>query len=141
MITHTSQVFDPTRVAHLSGPFAPVTAEVDKVGLRVDDRLPDGLRWYDVEGGRSELWPTGDLSVGEPVFAPTPGGADGEGHWLTFATDRTDGTSWFLVIPADAPASGPLARVRIPVRVPLGLHGTWLPTEEPTPGPGAPQAR
>lgn len=102
------------------------------------DLLPgehDALRWYDVQGGGSELWPAGDLSVGEPVFAPTPGGADGEGHWLTFATDRTDGASWLLVIPADAPTSGPSARIRIPVRVPLGLHGTWLPTE-----PGGPRA-
>ncbi|MFD9575047.1 carotenoid oxygenase family protein [Streptomyces sp. NPDC059982] len=103
-------------------------------GSGTRDLLPgehDALRWYDVQGGGSELWPAGDLSVGEPVFAPTPGGADGEGHWLTFATDRTDGASWLLVIPADAPAGGPLARIRIPVRVPLGLHGTWLPTEEP----------
>ncbi|MGW4346683.1 carotenoid oxygenase family protein [Streptomyces sp. NPDC004690] len=42
----------------------------------------------------------------------------------------TDGTSWFLVLPADEPAQGPVARARIPVRVPLGLHGVWLPTEE-----------
>jgi carotenoid cleavage dioxygenase-like enzyme len=70
---------------------------------------------------------TGDLSVGEPVFAPTPGTRSSErGHWLTFATDRTDSTSRLLVLPADDPAQGPVARVRIP----LGLHGTWLPTEE-----------
>jgi carotenoid cleavage dioxygenase len=94
----------------------------------------DAVRWYDVETGSAQVWDAGDLAVGEPVFAPEPGrdaSAADRGYWMTFATDRTDGTSWFLVLPAEAPASGPLARVRIPVRVPLGLHGTWLPTEEP----------
>ncbi|THA86647.1 carotenoid oxygenase family protein [Streptomyces sp. A0592] len=97
------------------------------------DLLPgeyDAVRWYDTETGGSRVWRAGNLSVGEPVFAPEPGrDSDGHGHWLTFATDRTDGASWFLVIPAEDPAAGPVARVRIPVRVPLGLHGCWLPTE------------
>ncbi|WP_431775090.1 carotenoid oxygenase family protein [Streptomyces cucumeris] len=93
----------------------------------------DALRWYDVdESGLMTLgWDAGDLSVGEPAFAPAPGSSDDRlGHWLTFATDRTDGTSWLLVIPSEDPAGGPVARVRIPVRVPLGLHGIWLPTGE-----------
>ncbi|MFJ4688008.1 carotenoid oxygenase family protein [Streptomyces sp. NPDC088789] len=94
----------------------------------------DALRWYDLDGGghaTDVLWDAGDLSVGEPVFAPSPGtdGTD-RGHWLTFATDRTDGASWLLVLPAGDPGHGPVARVRIPVRVPLGLHGNWLPTQE-----------
>ncbi|MCX4817995.1 carotenoid oxygenase family protein [Streptomyces sp. NBC_01239] len=103
---------------------------------RVGGLLPgeyDALRWYDVRanGTTAQSWDAGDLSVGEPVFAPAPGTRSSEhGHWLTFATDRTNDTSWLLVIPADDPAQGPVARIRIPVRVPLGLHGTWLPTEE-----------
>jgi carotenoid cleavage dioxygenase-like enzyme len=76
-------------------------------------------------------WVAGTLSVGEPVFAPVPGTADtDDGYWLTFATDRTDYSSWLLVLPGRDPEDGPLARVRIPVRVPLGLHGAWLPTQE-----------
>ncbi|MEU3792539.1 carotenoid oxygenase family protein [Streptomyces fructofermentans] len=100
------------------------------------DLLPgeyDALRWYDGRdaNGTSVMWDAGDLSVGEPVFAPSPGSPDHEGgYWMTYATDRTDESSWLLVIPADDPGSGPVARVRIPVRVPLGLHGNWLPTEE-----------
>ncbi|MFJ4965383.1 carotenoid oxygenase family protein [Streptomyces sp. NPDC088729] len=95
----------------------------------------DALRWYDHRGSEtaSQTWNAGDLSVGEPVFAPAPGpdGGDSDGgYWMTFATDRTDGTSWFLIIPDQDPASGPVARVRIPVRVPLGLHGAWLPAED-----------
>lgn len=65
------------------------------------------------------------------MFAPTAGTHDSaEGYWLTFATDPTDGTSWLLALPGTDPTRGPVARVRIPVRVPLGLHGAWLPTEE-----------
>ncbi|MET8036190.1 carotenoid oxygenase family protein [Streptomyces sp. NPDC005345] len=100
------------------------------------DLLPgeyNALRWYDGRDtdGTSVSWDAGDLSVGEPVFAPSPGSPGGEGgYWMTYATDRTDESSWLLVIPADDPGSGPVARVRIPVRVPLGLHGNWLPTEE-----------
>lgn len=98
------------------------------------DLLPgeyDAVRWFDTATGATRVWAAGDLSLGEPVFAPEPGqDAEDRGHWLTFATDRTDGASWFLVIPAEDPASGPVARARIPVRVPLGLHGCWLPTED-----------
>lgn len=97
------------------------------------DLLPgeyDAIRWYDTETGAARVWTAGNLSVGEPVYAPEPGReSDESGYWMTFATDRTDQSSWFLVIPAQDPSSGPVARVRIPVRVPLGLHGCWLPTE------------
>jgi carotenoid cleavage dioxygenase len=93
----------------------------------------DALRWYDARNPAAgpQVWEAGDLSVGEPAYAPAPGNSDaGRGHWMTFATDRTDDTSWLLVFPAGDPAGGPVARVRVPVRVPLGLHGAWLPTEE-----------
>ncbi|MFF7176977.1 carotenoid oxygenase family protein [Streptomyces sp. NPDC008121] len=97
------------------------------------DLLPgeyDAVRWFDTETGATRVWSAGTLSVGEPVFAPEPGrDSEEHGYWLTFATDRTDGSSWFLVIPAEDPASGPVARARVPVRVPLGLHGCWLPTD------------
>ena len=51
------------------------------------------------------------------------GGPD-DGWWLTFATHRATGESWLLVLHAADPASGPQARVRVP----LGLHGNWPPT-------------
>ncbi|MER7762228.1 carotenoid oxygenase family protein [Streptomyces sp. NPDC097619] len=106
------------------------------------DLLPgeyDAIRWYDADRDTALVWSAGDLSVGEPVYAPDPGaggperaggGSAEHGYWLTFATDRTDGSSWFLVIPAEDPSAGPVARVRVPVRVPLGLHGSWIPTAD-----------
>nr|WP_255692891.1 carotenoid oxygenase family protein [Actinomycetospora soli] len=91
----------------------------------------DALFWVDPASGATSSWFAGDLAVGEPCFVPRPGDPDEtRGWWVTFATDRTDGASSFLVIPAADPASGPVARVHVPTRVPLGLHGAWLPTQE-----------
>jgi carotenoid cleavage dioxygenase len=91
----------------------------------------DALSWVDTRTGTSARWEADELSLGEPVFVPRPGDDDtAHGWWVTFATDRRDFSSWFLVIPAADPASGPVARVPLPVRVPLGLHGAWLPTQE-----------
>jgi carotenoid cleavage dioxygenase len=49
---------------------------------------------------------------------------------LCIATDRTDLTSRLLVIAAADPGAGPFATVHLPQRVPAGLHGAWLPTQE-----------
>lgn len=95
------------------------------------DRGPDTLCWFDPDAGTSVTWRARDLAVGEPAFAPRPGGTGADdGWWITFAVEHATGESWLLVIPAADPAAGPQARIRMPVRVPLGLHGNWLPTQE-----------
>lgn len=104
----------------------------------------DALRWYDTDRSDGPItattWSDTDLSVGEPVYAPAgrDNGIDDDGpgtpaygYWLTFAIDRTQDTSWLLVIPDEDPGSGPVARIRVPTRVPLGLHGNWTPTGPP----------
>lgn len=71
------------------------------------------------------------MAVGEPAYVPQRSDPSGDhGWWITLATDMRELTSWLLVLSAQDPAAGPIARVRMPVRVPLGLHGSWLPTEE-----------
>lgn len=119
---------DDRRIGRVHGTIALAT----KTGRR--DLLPgdyDSLLWLDTASGTEERWEAGEMAVGEPAFVPRPGDPDERhGWWVTFAADRTDRSSWFLVVPAADPGSGPVARVRIPARVPLGLHGAWLPTEE-----------
>ena len=88
----------------------------------------DGLAWHDTRTGTVVQWRPDDLAVGEPVFAPDPrSDAPDRGWWITFTTRFSTGTSSMVVIPAADPASGPVAEIRMPVRVPLGLHGSWLP--------------
>jgi carotenoid cleavage dioxygenase-like enzyme len=43
---------------------------------------------------------------------------------------RGQGSTAGKRITARVGENGPVARVRIPTRVPLGLHGSWLPTQE-----------
>lgn len=98
-------------------------------------RLPAGdadtLGWYDDRTGRFDTWHAPELGLGEQTFIPRPGDPDPtHGWWTTIATDRTDLTSRLLIIPADDPTAGPVATVELPQRVPLGLHGSWQPTQE-----------
>ncbi|WP_435277903.1 carotenoid oxygenase family protein [Rhodococcus yananensis] len=85
----------------------------------------DALRWFDVDNGAETTWRAPELSVGEPCFLPSSSG--GAGYWGTFATDRADLTSRFVILPADDPGAGPVAQIHVPLRVPAGLHGTWIP--------------
>ena len=89
----------------------------------------DGLAWHNIRTDTIVQWRPDDLAVGEPVFAPDPrSDAPDRGWWITFTTRFSTGASSMVVIPAADPAAGPIAEIRMPVRVPLGLHGSWLPT-------------
>ncbi len=91
----------------------------------------DMLGWHDSRTGLFTTWDAGNLAVGEQTYIPEPGNPDPtSGWWTTIATDRTDHTSKLLIIPAADPTCGPVAAVHLPHRVPLGLHGSWQPTEE-----------
>ena len=102
---------------------------VATIGKSGSSNLPpgaaDSLCWFDVQAGTESVWTHESLAPGEPILMP----GDAADHWGTIATDREDMSSWFLIFPASDPASGPIARVRLPIRVPAGLHGAWLPSD------------
>lgn len=82
------------------------------------------LRKYDLSSGRYEQHDFGAGVFGsEPAFAPSSGRED-DGWVVTITTD-TEGNSEARVIdPADF-SGPPVARVKLPQRVPAGFHGTW----------------
>jgi len=123
----------------LAGRHRTIALTGDSGRPRLHREAADSLFWFDPHAGTTARWTGDDLAVGELAHAPHPDSADpDDGWWLTFATHGATGESWLLVIPAADPASGPQARVRMPVRVPLGLHGTWLPDHPDTPTGGTP---
>jgi carotenoid cleavage dioxygenase-like enzyme len=49
------------------------------------------------------------------------------GYILTFATNIATMESTFVILDAEDFAGEPAAVVKLPRRVPLGLHGNWYP--------------
>jgi carotenoid cleavage dioxygenase len=89
----------------------------------------DAVVKYDHHTGERTMWPAGDdAQVGESVFAPDPDGTAEDDGWLINAvyfsgTDHTD----VCVLDARDVAAGPIARVRMPRRIPFGFHANWFP--------------
>ncbi len=64
---------------------------------------------------------------GEWVMVPRHADAAEDDGWLlTLVYDAGTDRSELVVLPAADPAAGPLARVLLPNRVPLGFHGNWV---------------
>jgi carotenoid cleavage dioxygenase len=100
-----------------------------QVSLARGDKLKfDGLYKYDLASGACQ---THRFAAGvfgsEPGFAPRIGARDeDDGYVVTFVTDENSGKSEVQVIAAKQFEAGPIARVQLPVRVPLGFHATWM---------------
>lgn len=87
-----------------------------------------GVVKYDLDTGASDEWFYRDAEVsGEHVFAPDPDGrAEDDGWLLSFVTDRAIATTALVVLDARDVGAGPIARVEIPRRVPIGFHANWF---------------
>jgi carotenoid cleavage dioxygenase-like enzyme len=107
---------------------------------RVDDRLAGTAARYSVTVGSgalvrydlqrdtaSEHRFKGRGAPGEAVFAPAVGQSDELAGWyLTYVYDPVADGSDLVVIDASNFEGEPVARVRLPRRVPHGFHGNWI---------------
>jgi carotenoid cleavage dioxygenase len=84
---------------------------------------------HDLETGDAVVHDFGEGAVpGECVVAPRSASAAEDDAWAILFVHRHDGSRTELVVlDASRFASPPVARVRLPCRVPMGLHGEWLP--------------
>jgi carotenoid cleavage dioxygenase len=114
---------------------------------RVDDRLAGAAARYSVAVGSGALVrydlqrdtasehrfaARGSLGApsapGEAVFAPAVGESDELAGWyLTYVYDPVTDGSDLVIIDASDFEGDPVARVRLPRRVPHGFHGNWIP--------------
>ncbi len=94
-----------------------------------------GLVKYDNDSGRHWQWDYGAGVFGsEAVFAPKTGAdrasVEDDGYVITLVTDSNSWQSHCLVFDATDIPAGPIARVRLPHRVPFGFHATWARGED-----------
>lgn len=90
--------------------------------------LGASLYKYDVETGKRETHDLQGCQSGEPVLAALPGASgEDEGWVMTFAYDPQRDKSDLILIDATSFEKEPVARIHLPVRVPFGFHGSWIP--------------
>jgi carotenoid cleavage dioxygenase len=89
-----------------------------------------GLTKWDLQAGTSIGHDFGPgRSSGEGVFVPrTPDAAEDDGWVMSLVHDRATDRSELVVLDAQDFAGAPVATVHLPVRVPYGFHGNWVPT-------------
>ncbi len=100
------------------------------VGLAGDgDRGP--ILKHDLAAGATEVHDPGPGRTSlEPVFvprSPDPDGAEDDGWLLAYVHDAATDRSDVVVLDAGDVTAKPIATVHLPVRVPYGFHGSWIP--------------
>ena len=88
----------------------------------------NGVIKYDLETGRSSTWEhAANETCGEHCFVPDPTGtAEDDGWLMTIVSDNDSRESSLAIIDARDVAAGPVARVNLPRRVPIGFHANWI---------------
>jgi carotenoid cleavage dioxygenase-like enzyme len=113
--------------------YSAVTGEVGRATVRMDGTFQDAaftdaLLKHDLATGTVEAhrFPR-DATVGEAVFAPSRAdAAEDDGYVMAFVHDADRGAADLVVLSAQDFGGAPIARVHLPRRVPLGLHGSWI---------------
>ncbi|MET0233245.1 MAG: carotenoid oxygenase family protein [Kibdelosporangium sp.] len=92
-----------------------------------------GLEGYstiklDTWTGQHQVYGHGEHRMpGEAVFVPAAGGTnEDDGYLLTIVSDLKAAAAQLLVLDASDLRAGPIAAVRLPRRVPAGIHGHWI---------------
>lgn len=97
------------------------------------DARSNRLIKYDLDQGTSteRLYPERAI-VGEPIFTPTsPAKGEDDGYILLTASDPDRGATDLHVLDARDITAPPLATIHLPTRLPIGFHGSWVPSSEP----------
>lgn len=84
---------------------------------------------FDLASGRSKLHDYGPgCNPGEPVFVPAPGAdPDSDEGWvMSYVHSDTSGRTELVIVDATRFDQAPVARVKLPQRVPYGFHGSWI---------------
>jgi carotenoid cleavage dioxygenase-like enzyme len=111
----------PSRYAYLAG------IDTDQHGTPFTSEIK-----YDSEDGSMTVHSLGEgRKGGEAIFAPRRGAtSEDDGYVVLFTWDEPNQQSECVVIDAQNFEAEPIARIKIPHRVPFGFHATWVPNSQ-----------
>lgn len=86
------------------------------------------LSHFDLEtGARSDWYPGPAATFQDPVFFPRSEDApEGDGFLIALLNHPLEGRSEMVVLESLRLAAGPVARIKLPMRMRLGIHSTWI---------------
>ena len=110
--------------------YSVVVDEANTTPEKVND-AGGGIYKYDLQTGELDTWSSDYEIPGEPFFVPAHncGGGEDEGYLLSFSYNKKTDISEFCIFDATHLSVGPVAKVKLPVRVPVGFHGVWVDDE------------
>lgn len=87
------------------------------------------LAHINVTTGKTKTWFADDQSsFQEPIFVPKSADApEGEGYVIGLCNRLADFSTDLLVMDAQHIDEGPIATIRLPMRLRMSLHGNWVP--------------
>ena len=91
-----------------------------------------GFMKFDMHTGQGQHYklPKG-VAPAEPFFvAAHSATSEDDGYVLSYVYEPATHTSDLWIIDASDFMAGPIAKVKLPVRVPIGFHGVWVPQEQ-----------
>ena len=112
----TRYVFLPTR-----------TETLQMTNLSISSAPFNTMLKIDTETGKSVRHDFGNRIAGEASFIPRGSNGEDDGYLAIFAFDPVNRSSDFVLLDAAHLDAEPVAVVRLPQRVPQGLHGSWIP--------------
>jgi carotenoid cleavage dioxygenase-like enzyme len=103
-------------------------AVVSPSGDFTDNAFADILYKHDLQAGRVEAHDFGrGAGAGEAIFVPvSPDAGEDDGYVMAFVHAPDRGAADLVILAAQDFSGEPVARVHLPARVPLGLHGNWI---------------
>ncbi|MDI5929699.1 carotenoid oxygenase family protein [Rhizobium leguminosarum] len=87
------------------------------------------LAHINVSNGRTKTWFADDQSCfQEPIFVPKgPDAPEGVGYVIALCNRLLEQTTDVLILDAQHLEDGPIATVKLPIRLRMSLHGNWVP--------------
>ena len=91
------------------------------------------LTHINVRTGVSRSWFAGDSECfQEPIFVPrSPQAGEGDGYVIALLNHILDHTTELVVLDSLQMEAGPVARIKLPLRMRMSLHGCWSPAHSP----------
>jgi carotenoid cleavage dioxygenase len=90
--------------------------------------VAEGFMKYDLDNDSSEFHDLKGGQGSEPVFVKDPNGSSEDDGWvLSYVYQPEENKSEVVIVDSRAFDQEPVARIHLPVRVPAGFHGNWVP--------------